>query len=57
MKDVEKMMIFMFLGLIFAIFVLGYHKSPTVTRPVLGSTSTPTYPVTTTPKTNNPYEL
>ena len=26
--DIGKMIIFMFLGLLFAIFVLGYHKSP-----------------------------
>lgn len=28
MKDLTKMMIFMFLGLLFAILVLGFHKSP-----------------------------
>lgn len=27
-SDMNKMMLFMFLGLIFAIFVLGFHKSP-----------------------------
>lgn len=37
MKDITKMMLFMFLGLIAAIVVLGFHKSPTkpplLTRP------------------------
>lgn len=45
MKDLTKMMLFMFLGLVAAILVLGFHKSgnPTGTM-MLGSTSNPTKP-------------
>jgi len=45
MKDMTKMMIFMFLGLIFAIAVLGYHKSGRIGRMAEASaspTGTPT---------------
>lgn len=54
MKDLEKMMIFMFLGLIFAIAVLGYHKSGGT--PSLASRSAPTYTGKTSTQTSvNPY--
>jgi len=39
MKDLTKMMVFMFLGLIFAILVLGFHKSGSPSGIATSSTS------------------
>jgi len=42
MKDLTKMMLFMFLGLIFAILVLGFHRSGETTGLAkFGVTNTP----------------
>lgn len=59
MKDLDKMMLFLFLGLVIAILALGFHRSgpPIGTASGNTTTSTPTYPVTSTQTSSNPYEM
>ena len=40
-SDLSKMMLFMFLGLVIAILVLGFHKSPPATAGATRQTGAP----------------
>jgi len=43
-NDLQKMILFLFLGLVIAILVLGFHKSPQATAGTTHQAGTPSLP-------------